>query len=156
MIGIAYFNNKIKGTVHFYEQANKKIRIELDLSGFPKKSKHGIHIHEAGDLTDSSCMSACSHLNPYNKNHGGPKSNERHVGDLGNIESDYNGNVKYVMEDSLIKMRGFKSNIMGRTLVIHEKEDDLGNGGNPDSLVTGNSGSRIACAIIGYSKKMFC
>lgn len=40
--------------------------------------------------------------------------------------------------------------IIGRGLVIHNNSDDLGKGGTPDSLTTGNSGSRIACAVIGY------
>ena len=35
--------------------------------------------------------------------------------------------------------------------MIHADEDDCGKGGHPDSLKTGNSGKRIACAVIGYS-----
>ena len=55
----------------------------------------------------------------------------------------------------MIKLRGTKCNIIGRGLIIHADEDDLGLGGFPDSLTTGHSGKRIACAVIGYSKKMF-
>ena len=57
--------------------------------------------------------------------------------------------------DGMIKLSGETQNIIGRSIVIHEKEDDLGLGNNFESLKTGNSGSRIACAVIGYSKKMF-
>jgi Cu-Zn family superoxide dismutase len=155
IIGIAYFDHKkIKGTIHFYEQTNNKILIDIDLKGFNKNSTHAIHIHEAGDLTES-CISACAHLNPYHKNHGGPYSKERHVGDLGNITSDVHGNVKYKFEDTMIKLRGMKCNILGRAFVIHENEDCLGVGGFEDSLTTGHAGGRICCSVIGYSKKMF-
>ena len=45
------------------------------------------------------------------------------------------------MTDRLIKLRGTKCNIIGRSLVIHDKEDDLGLGGDKESLITGNAGS---------------
>jgi len=37
-------------------------------------------------------------------------------------------------------------------LVIHADKDDLGLGDNAESLITGNAGKRIACAVIGYAK----
>ena len=95
-------------------------------------------------------MSACAHFNPYGKNHGGIRSKERQ-GDLGNLVADDEGIAKMQMTDSVIK-RGV-ANIIGRSVVIHDP-DDLGEGGHEDSL-TGHSGKRIACAVIGYSKKMF-
>jgi Cu-Zn family superoxide dismutase len=153
-IAIAYINDaKIKGTVYFYEK-DKSVAIEIDLIGLPAQAKLGFHIHEAGDLTDG-CMSACAHLNPFHKTHGGPKSATRHVGDLGNITTDANGMCKMKMEDSMITLRGTRCNVIGRAVVIHEKTDDLGLGGDEESLKTGNAGKRIACAVIGYSKKMF-
>jgi Cu-Zn family superoxide dismutase len=115
----------------------------------------------------------CAHFNPFNKTHGGPKSTIRHVGDLGNIKTDSNGNANYSFTDHLIKLRG-KCNIIGRGLIIHEDTDDLGlfklDKSVSDkpvldkpvleklkklSLITGNAGKRIACAIIGYSKDNF-
>jgi Cu-Zn family superoxide dismutase len=38
---------------------------------------------------------------------------------------------------------------LGRALIIHEDEDDLGLGDFPDSKTTGHSGVRIGCAIFG-------
>jgi Cu-Zn family superoxide dismutase len=79
----------------------------------------------------------------------------RHVGDLGNIQTNSRGEAKYTFYDNVIRLRGSKSNIIGRGLIIHEGEDDCGKGGNAESLKTGNSGKRIACAVIGYSKENF-
>jgi len=153
---IAVFQqNNIKGTVKFTEDLeNKDIIIEINISGLNKSSFHGFHIHEAGDLSDK-CTSMCAHFNPFFKKHGSPDSNERHVGDLGNLVSNKNGIANYLIRDNVIKLRGTKSNIIGRGLVIHSDKDDCGKGNNKDSLITGNSGKRIACAVIGYSKDNF-
>jgi Cu-Zn family superoxide dismutase len=102
------------------------------------------------------CDSMCAHFNPYKKNHGGPNSKERHVGDLGNIVSDKHGNAHVVFMDTMIKLRGIKSNIIGRGLIIHADEDDLGLGNFEDSHTTGHAGKRIACAVIGYAKPANC
>ena len=156
IIAIAVFNNdKIKGIVTFTENfKNNDIKIDVNIKGHKKNSLHGFHVHEAGDLTDN-CTSMCAHFNPYNKNHGCPGEKERHVGDLGNIETDNKGIANYTFYDNVIKLRGTKSNIIGRGLIIHADPDDCGKGGNQDSLKTGNAGKRIACAVIGYSKANF-
>jgi Cu-Zn family superoxide dismutase len=156
IIAIAVFNNdKIKGTAIFTENfKNNNIKIDVNIKGLKPNSLHGFHVHEAGDLTDK-CTSMCAHFNPYNKNHGCPGAKERHVGDLGNLETDNKGTANYTFFDSIIKLRGTKTNIIGRGLIIHADPDDCGKGDNDDSLKTGNSGKRIACAVIGYSKENF-
>jgi Cu-Zn family superoxide dismutase len=152
---IAVFNDGIKGVVRFTEDLeNKQIRIDLNLKGLGKNSLHGFHVHEAGDLTDK-CTSMCAHFNPHGKTHGCPGMRERHVGDLGNIKTNSNGEARYTFYDNIIKLRGSKCNIIGRGLIIHQDEDDCGQGGNAESMKTGNAGKRIACAVIGYSKQNF-
>ncbi len=149
---IAVFNDsKIKGTVLFSQENDKDVRVEINLSGLGKNKKRGFHIHEFGDLSDH-CNSMCAHFNPDKQPHGGLHSKYRHAGDLGNIHSDDKGNAKYSIEVPTIKLSGTKYNIIGRGLIIHEDEDDLGLGMYPDSLTTGHAGKRSACAVIGYSK----
>lgn len=146
---VAVFDGMIHGTVTFEEEGTY-ILIDVKLKGLSKNGLHGFHVHEAGDLTDK-CESMCAHFNPYNKDHGGPGSKERHVGDLGNLKTDKNGNVNMKFKDNMIKLKG-KANIIGRGLIIHADEDDLGQGTNQASKINGNAGKRIACAIIGISK----
>jgi Cu-Zn family superoxide dismutase len=152
MKAIAVFDGKILGTVMFEEQGKYTI-IDIQLKGLSKNGLHGFHIHEAGDLTDK-CESMCAHFNPYNKPHGGPGSKDRHVGDLGNLKSDKNGHVNIRMSDNMIKLKG-RANIIGRGLIIHADEDDLGLGTNAASKINGNSGKRLSCAIIGIAKDNF-
>ena len=142
--------NNIKGIIKFsHNLTTGKVKIDYDIQGL-KDGEHGFHIHKYGDLTDG-CMSACSHFNPYNKNHGGRKSKERHVGDLGNL-SCINGKCKGYFYDKLISLDTSSiCSIIGRSVIIHDKRDDLGKGGNIESLKTGNAGKRLACGVIGLS-----
>lgn len=147
---IAVFNQPgqpVRGTVVFSEYY-KKIKIEVNLSGL-KEGKHGFHVHESGNMLDK-CEACKGHFNPYNEVHGGRHSKHRHVGDLGNIEVNSNGIAKETFYDSKIKLRGTKSNIIGRSLVVHEDEDNLGIPGDKESLINGKAGKRLGCAVIGY------
>ena len=129
--------------------------IEVTGSGL-KPGLHGFHIHNKGDLTKG-CDSLCSHYNPHGKNHGGPDDEDRHLGDLGNIEVKNNGKIisnKVFYKD--IYLNGDYS-IIGRSFIIHEDKDDLGkyDGDDPtkkeESLKTGNAGKRILCGVIGIA-----
>jgi Cu-Zn family superoxide dismutase len=143
-------NKRIKGFILFNEEKGRT-KITINIVGLKKNSKLGFHIHEFGDLRED-CANLCLHFNPNKTAHGGKDSKIRHAGDLGNIETNKNGICKKIIYDKVIKLKG-KYNILGRSVVIHEKEDDLGLGGNKESLITGNAGKRIACGVIGYSKK---
>jgi Cu-Zn family superoxide dismutase len=77
--------------------------------------------------------------------HGGPMDHMRHAGDLGNLEADVNGNATVDYTDPMLSMRGDYS-IIGLSVVVHQKEDDL------KTQPTGNSGPRVACGVIGIMK----
>ena len=139
-----------KGIVRFsQDDYESNCIITAEFTGLKNNSKHGFHIHEFGDLTQG-CSTAGPHYNPFNKLHGGPDHISRHVGDLGNVFSDSNGNAKYELNNKLISLVGEHS-VIGRSCVLHENEDDLGLGNFPDSKTTGHSGGRIACGVIGLS-----
>lgn len=68
------------------------------------------------------------------------------MGDLGNLE--VTDGVPRNITQSQLRITGSQYNILGRAIVIHKNEDDLGVNDNPDSKATGNSGPKIACGII--------
>lgn len=61
----------------------------------------------------------------------------RHVGDLGNLTTDTNGNVNVNVSDSIIQLYNETQSINGRTVIIHLMRDDGGMGGFADSATTG-------------------
>jgi len=42
--------------------------------------------------------------------------------------------------------------IVGRMIIVHKDRDDLGLGGDAESLKTGNAGKRMACGVIGFQE----
>ena len=141
------FYPKISGRVYF-EETNGGVRIDYRIQGL-YDGLHGFHIHEYGDLTDG-CTSACSHFNPDNTTHGGLNTKIRHFGDLGNIESkDRLAEGSLFLPDG--RLDSSKYGILGRMIIVHADRDDLGKGGDEESLKTGNAGKRLACGVIGLA-----
>lgn len=68
----------------------------------------------------------------------------------GNIEADEDGVAQVNIEDRQVKLIGPHS-VIGRSIVLKSNEDDLGKGGHEFSLITGNSGQRIAGGVIGIA-----
>ena len=146
---VAVINSgKIQGTVVF-TQKEEHVSIRIDVKGLKKNAKHGFHIHETGDLREG-CKSCCAHYNPYNTTHAGLEGG--HAGDLGNIKTDDDG----VCDMTIRTNKFIVDDILGRSVIIHEDEDDLGLGGFEDSKTTGHSGARIACSVIGIGKNGIC
>jgi len=112
--------------------------------------KHGFHIHEFGDLSKG-CESAGGHYNPHGVDHGDIKSG--HIGDLGNVVADQDGVAKFKIVAPRIDLVGEYS-VVGRAFVLHQDQDDLGNGGDDESLKTGNAGDRVACGVIRLSESL--
>ncbi|XP_057449387.1 probable helicase CHR10 [Lotus japonicus] len=83
------------------------------------------------------------------KTHGAPEDEIRHAGDLGNIVANADGVAEATIVDQIPLT--CSSAVIGRTLVVHELEDDLGKGGHELSLSTGNAGGRLACGVGGLT-----
>lgn len=132
-------DNKVYGVIVFNE-GDDGVHIVGNVGGL-KPGKHGFHVHEHGDCSAPDGSSAGGHFNPTGKKHGGPESAERHVGDLGNLEADDKGIAQYDRTDTVIRLSG-ENSIIGKSIVIHEGEDDLAT--DP----SGNSGARISCGVI--------
>jgi len=130
------------------EQTGNNVIVHGTIQGL-RKGNHGFHVHQKGQLGNG-CKDAGGHFNPFMRNHGAPTDADRHVGDLGNIQTNSDGSPTDVMiNDQIISLeKDSTASILQRAIVIHAGEDDLGRGGNPGSLITGNAGPRLACGII--------
>jgi Cu-Zn family superoxide dismutase len=102
---------------------------------------HGIHLHAVGKCETPKFESAGGHWNPDNKQHGTANPNGPHKGDLPNVEVSEGGTLNQVLTLAGIKVADL-ADADGTALVIHADADD--NKTDP----TGNSGDRIACAVI--------
>lgn len=135
--------NDVSGTVTFTKTA-EGIKVVADVTDLTP-GKHGFHVHEFGDCSAADGTSAGGHFNPEGTKHGAPTDVERHVGDLGNLEADAEGNAHYERTDTFLALSGPHS-IIGRAMILHAGEDDL------TSQPTGAAGARVACGVIGIAK----
>jgi Cu-Zn family superoxide dismutase len=136
--------NKVGGMVTFTEVADG-VQIHADLSGLAP-GNHGFHIHEFGDCSARDAASAGGHFNPTSEPHAGPDDAARHVGDMGNVKADASGTgtVEYVDHD--MSLAKDNKSVIGRSVVVHVKQDDL------KTQPSGDSGARVACGVIGAAK----
>ncbi|QEH38069.1 Superoxide dismutase [Cu-Zn] precursor [Aquisphaera giovannonii] len=134
--------SKVEGRVTFTEEGGK-VKVHAEISGLAP-GEHGFHIHEFGVWSEDG-MAAGGHYNPTAQKHAGTDTPKRHVGDLGNITANSNGNATVDIEDENLSFHG-PTSILGRGVVVHEKADDL------KSQPSGNAGGRVAVGVVGVAK----
>ena len=128
------------GTMRFI-QTEEGVLVAAVLSGLPP-GKHGIHLHENGVCTGPDFASAGGHFNPTNQPHACPPDKNRHLGDLGNIEVDAEGNGRFELRTDLLTLHTGPGLVVGKAVVIHDMADDC------TTQPTGGSGMRLACAVV--------
>ncbi|MGE0326225.1 MAG: superoxide dismutase family protein [Polyangiaceae bacterium] len=131
---------KLSGDAELKETADG-VRIEISVEDAPK-GKKAVHIHEKDDCSDIAGKSMGAHFSPDGNKHGLPSASEHHLGDLGNLEVDEDGDgtLTIVVPKANLKPGDARS-FIGKAIVIHEGEDH----GDGES---GNAGKPIACAPI--------
>ncbi len=141
---------KVKGEVCFYQKKGG-VEVQYVFTRLPP-GPHGFHIHKAGDLRGEGCKAACDHWHKGKPtHHGGPPTHKgpRHTGDLGNINLSREGILYEDVRGLMFLKNVTVDELYGRSVIVHEDEDDYGMGPHEDSKTTGHSGARIACAVIG-------
>ena len=111
--------NPTRGTVTF-TALDHGVRVSGEVRGLVPGSEHGFHIHEKGDCGNNG--DAC---------------------ELPSLVADAGGVARFSVEDHSISLTdGTANNVVGRALIVHRDRDDF------TTQPSGNSGPRIACAVI--------
>lgn len=144
-------SGKIEGVVRFIQANEDECIVDGTIDGLTP-GLHGLHVHELGDISDN-CNRVGEHFSLTDAPHGARENDitGRHTGDLGNIEAAENGRAHFRFSDSVLKVW----NVIGRSVVVTEKKDDLGKGNNNQSKIDGNCGQRLGCGIIARSAGLF-
>lgn len=124
------------GTVRMMPHGNGT-HLMVSVSGMPAGA-HGAHLHAAGRCDAPDFTTAGPHWNPTNRQHGTRNPNGPHLGDLPNlvVASNGTGTLEAMVNGSM-------ADADGTSLVIHANADDM------VTDPSGNSGGRIACAVVG-------
>ncbi len=129
----------IRGKMDIYDTYGGSILV-TEIYGIPKETEdecggfHGFHIHEGASCTGNAAdpfADTGMHYDPQGKPH------PCHAGDLPPVLSN-DGIVWSVVYTD----RFYPEEVIGKTIVLHEKADDF------QTQPSGNSGSKIACGEI--------
>jgi superoxide dismutase, Cu-Zn family len=112
--------------------------VAFDVSGF-SPGQHGMHLHNVGRCDPPSFESSGTHWNASGHKHGTDNPQGPHDGDWDNLDIGADGRGS---NNRLIPRWHGKIPESGLSLVFHSNKDD------EVTDPSGNSGARIACAVI--------
>lgn len=132
-------HGSIRGRVDLYDTYGGTVMV-IEIYGIPKELEdknggfYGFHVHTGGSCTGDekdAFADAGMHYNPGNKEH------PDHAGDLPVLISN-----KGIVWAAVYTGRFYPEDVIGKTLILHEKPDDF------RTQPSGNSGEKIACGEI--------
>ena len=105
---------------------------------------HGLHFHAQATCTPPSFSSAGPHFNPTGRKHGRLNPEGPHLGDLPNllVQPDGSADTAFSVPAELAARDSTSLVRAGGALVVHADPDD------ERTDPSGNSGERVACAVI--------
>ena len=127
------------GTVRAWQTAGG-VSFHVQAAGLPH-GLHGLHVHSVGRCDPPDFTSAGGHWNPAGKQHGLSNPAGPHAGDLPNVEVAANGVLSATVTVAGASLAALLD-ADGSALVLHAAADDY------RTDPSGNSGARIACAVI--------
>lgn len=146
-------NPSLYGYAYFATSATPDaIDIFVNVGGITQNVgvQHGIHIHQFGDLSDTTAAAATvgTHYSPTGTAHGCPDGGSQnwHDGDTGNWDVNSDGTIVGNKTLTLPKLSGVNS-IIGRAVVIHNKTDDCS--------TTSSSATRLGFCVIGIANPAY-
>lgn len=133
--------NTATGSIQFIQRSGK-VLVRGEVHGLRPNTVHGFHIHEKGDCSSGDGLSTGGHFNPDGHAHGAAMGAMHHAGDLPSLQADASGSAKISFETADLAVGSGPHDVVGRGLIVHKDADDF------TTQPTGNSGARLACAVI--------
>jgi Cu-Zn family superoxide dismutase len=135
------------GWARLVEDATGIVHVSVHVKGLTP-GLHGIHVHRAGDCTPP-FTAAQSHYDPLGAHHGLDAPAGPHAGDLPNLVVNEDGvghldttTDRVTLTNGPTSLFDMTVGQVGSSFIIHAGEDDQ------VTDPTGNSGARVACAVI--------
>lgn len=134
LVGVVHFKD-VPGGVDVSVEVRGLPKYKASTASTPPVGPHGFHIHDMGSCLvgdpKNPFASAGGHWNPTNQPHG------NHAGDFPVLFSN-KGYARMVFFTDKFKV----SDVIGKTVVIHENPDDY------RTQPAGDSGKRLGCGVI--------